>query len=872
MIYPTSLMGEQEKTGSDVSSLLKAAALFSGTFLAVLAVGDLVRGLPYFNRYLPNFGDLLNYLLALFGIYTITWILVTLIIALVWALLFPGAWETRIRSVRQWFYDLVFSDAKEPQRGALYLSTISAIPFSLYLEYRQLLYLIENFHDPGLIALSGAALTILVLLSGLLFLLILRRIFLLLSINPKIKAVIHARTSVGLVVLGAGALALFAVVKERAIFKSLDGWLYYCPLLGLAAATGATILFGDRVARWNLKAPIPILVSGLALVLAGIGFFYSASRSRISGFMVNYGRNIKQVMGLWTGLTDFDGDGYSFLFAQGDCAPFDSTIHPGAFDIPGDGIDQDCFDGDLPKPRRSPRIVLTHPYRLKHPNVLIFSIDACRRDVFGLYGEKLPVTPNFDRWAKQAQIFNDAISPASWTLPSFSAMWTGRYAAEIPGFFGNVGNARVPGNIRVLNQYFQKAGYDTFAITSGIRLKRFGLNRGLKKWTKVSLTPFGAFSVKVAQLASRFLDRRKEASRPFFLWLHMIDPHHPYRPPKADQKFGKKPKGLYLAEVHFVDRAFRIVTDALKRNHLEENTIVVVFADHGEAFWEHGRRYHSMSTYAEEIRIPFMWYIPGVPPARFKNLVGTIDLLPTLLDLAGIDPPRSAVFRGISLAPYLVTGQEPPKRAYLSEQTRYTQEFSLVTNDYQLRYDMSHNLFELYDRKKDPGEFNNIADMYPQVVLKLRRELVQRLLPVFEVTTGRVKRVLLKGIPEGFHRVEGEFLKGPYIRAIRRSCRGSVCTVEVVFKAKGPMKGKYFHVKVILRRENGNSVGERKEAAAHYYYVPSMWRKGDLVLHRTKIRLKGRIPKDLRVCVQFLVDGKALLTRSRDTELCYEGI
>ena len=278
-----------------------------------------------------------------------------------------------------------------------------------------------------------------------------------------------------------------------------------------------------------------------------------------------------------------------------------------------------------------------------------------------------------------------------------------------------------------------------------------------------------------------------------------------------------------------------------------------------------------MSTYAEEIRVPFIFYLPGIAGHRFRNLVGTIDLLPTVLDITGLDPPRKHPIRGISLLPAMVNAKEPPDRAYLSEQTRYTQEFSLVTRKYQLRYDMSHNIFELYDRQKDPGEFHDLSQQLPEVVLKLRRELMLKLFPIMEVTAGRISKVLLERIPPGFRKVSGEFEDGPEVAAIQvKRLDSHRYRTAVVFKAFGPMtKGKYFHVKLMLALEDGTVLGSKKEAAAHYYYVPSMWRKGDLVLHSTVIRTKKPLKGKTWLCVQFLIDGKALHDSGGNDRICY---
>ncbi len=840
--------------------------------VVVLGAGDIARSFYHVSARLGTASNYLEFLVSLLGLYGLTALLLSVVGAATWAALSRTSPVEQVAHFRQWLVGLWSDSTNEPRRGAAGLVGFAGIVLSFVLDFYIVRHFVVHYNKASLIALAASAVILVVNAAIVLVAWVLFRAMLLLN-TWHTQRWLHARTVLTLAGMTLAGLAVFAIARERQIFKSLDGWALYFPVMA-AFASAAVVTFVPRaMVSWVCRRSWTHGLAWAAVFLVVCwGFFVTAARPRIRAFMVSYARNANDVTALWTRLTDFDGDGYTFLFGGGDCKPFDPRVHAGALDIPDNGLDEDCFDGDLHAQPTKPAVVnLTHPYKsVKHPNILMFSMDACRRDELGVYGAPANHTPNIDRWArKNAVVFNDAVSEASWTMPSFSALMTGRYAAEMKGFFGASKPTRIPRDIPRIAQVFKAAGYRTEAITSGLELKAFGLTQGFQKWVPVSRSPRGQFSVKVAEAGVKFL-KQQVNGHPFFLWLHCIDPHAPYMPPGQDRLFGKKPAGLYAAEVHFADRAFGLVLKALRETHLDQDTIVVIFADHGEAFGEHGKYYHGMSTYAEEIRVPFIFYVPQVQPRRVRGLVGLIDLAPTLWDLAGIDHVKT-VLRGVSLAPVIVEGNNAPDLDYLVEQTRYTQEFSLVTRRYHLRYDLSHNIFELFDRQKDPKEQHNLAYDRPKLLLKLRRKLVKKMTPVLLAITGRVKKALLTRIPAGYHRVHARFIGGPAIKAVRltrRMHRG--VDAGVVLQAQGPLKGKHFYLKLEVFDTSMRLSGRSSEPVAHNDYVPSLWRHNDLILHQVHIRSKRAIGSGpARVCVQFIIDHRVLKTGSGHTKACF---
>src|SRR6185503_6344749 len=164
---------------------------------------------------------------------------------------------------------------------------------------------------------------------------------------------------------------------------------------------------------------------------------------------------------------------------------------------------------------------------------------------------------------------------------------------------------------------------------------------------RLAASPGEANSDAVARGAVRWL-RHHRSSRPFFLCMHCIDPHAPYQVPPGGQRFGDRTMELYDSEIHFADRSLGSVLAALDDLHLASSTIDAVVSDHGEEFAEHGVRFHSRSLYNQVARILFVLRVPGAAPRVVDTPVSIVDVMPTLLDLVGVDGPGG--MNGQSLA------------------------------------------------------------------------------------------------------------------------------------------------------------------------------------------------------------------------------
>jgi len=380
----------------------------------------------------------------------------------------------------------------------------------------------------------------------------------------------------------------------------------------------------------------------------------------------------------------------------------------------------------------------TDPRVSTRANVLLVTLDTTRADRLGCYGHRGADTENLDRLAGEGVIFDRAASHSPLTLPSHCSMMTGLY----PPAHGVRGNGRyvLSESHRTLAEILQDAGYQTAAIVAAFVLeRRFGLAQGFDRYDDdprgmedpgLGFRRRDAPSVTRAALeAAAGLDRR----RPYFLWVHYFDPHAPYEPPAQLLEGGRHP---YDGEITAMDRGIGRLLDGLESQGLLEDTWIVVAGDHGEGLGTpHGELTHGCFLYEETIRIPLIITPTGdlhVVPRRAPHLARQIDVLPTVLDLLGLEPDRRPV-QGRSLAPIL-SGSAPaeagqPVRSYSEAMDNWH------TYGWAPLYELREGRYkfieaptpELYDLKADPREQQNLAPGEPDRIARFR-ELLHELL------------------------------------------------------------------------------------------------------------------------------------------------
>jgi len=291
-------------------------------------------------------------------------------------------------------------------------------------------------------------------------------------------------------------------------------------------------------------------------------------------------------------------------------------------------------------------------------------LDTLRADHLGAYGNPLVETPHFDRLAAEGLTFERVYSPTSWTRPAMATLFTG---AE-PGTHRTESRDDVlPESMRTLPEILKQHGYATAYLTANPNAGRiFGFAQGVdemgelysQKGTRDYIDPRLQMSKSdvVTDRALTWLDSLEGG--PFALIILSIDPHFPYSAPeeRVEREKSKTPidqanptrddyrnafLAPYRAEIGFNDASFGRLLAHLETKGVLDDTIVVVTADHGEEFFEHGKFQHAKSLYDEVLHVPLIVRFPRAvsPGARVAEPARLSDVLPTILDLAGIDAP-----------------------------------------------------------------------------------------------------------------------------------------------------------------------------------------------------------------------------------------
>ena len=307
---------------------------------------------------------------------------------------------------------------------------------------------------------------------------------------------------------------------------------------------------------------------------------------------------------------------------------------------------------------------VTPPDAPVRPSVVLLTLDTTRADHLGCYGATRAATPHLDALARSGVRFEQALSPAPLTLPSHASLLSGR----VPRRHGVRDNAgfKLDPKIPLLTERLRDAGYATAAFVSAAVLDRDGgLARGFATYDDiVRVGDRRAFDYQeraASQTVDALLPRLPSVKPPFFLWVHLYDPHAPYVPPEPyASRFKDRP---YDGEIAFMDSQVGRILEALRRTG--GALYVAVAGDHGESLGEHGEDGHGIFLYQATQHVPLIVTGPGLKPGTIiASTVGLVDIAPTILDLLKL--PALGETDGRSLVP-LLHGARPAGRDYEME-------------------------------------------------------------------------------------------------------------------------------------------------------------------------------------------------------------
>ncbi|MFC1573429.1 sulfatase-like hydrolase/transferase [Candidatus Eisenbacteria bacterium] len=375
-------------------------------------------------------------------------------------------------------------------------------------------------------------------------------------------------------------------------------------------------------------------------------------------------------------------------------------------------------------------------------SVLLITVDTLRPDRLSCYGWTKGKTPVIDELASTGVLFEKVVTPVPITLPAHAAILTGRYPLSLG--VRNNGTYRLDESARTLAELFKDAGYRTGAFVGSYVLDScFGLAQGFDAYNDEmprKASSRGGKAVArwenpqrradvVVEAATQWLTGDRQT--PFFAWIHIWDPHHPYAPPEPFRdRFSDDP---YFGEVAFVDEQLGVLFESLRGAGLMgDRTLVVFTSDHGEGLGEHGEASHGVFLYETTVRVPLIFNLPTVFPSRLRvpDMVRLIDIAPTILDLAGL--AALADVEGKTLRSLLQgSADDPTNRAggrdvcyleslYGTENYGWAPLFGLHTGN--TKY-VRAPIKELYRMDQDPGESRNLADRESEAIKVLDREL-----------------------------------------------------------------------------------------------------------------------------------------------------
>lgn len=423
------------------------------------------------------------------------------------------------------------------------------------------------------------------------------------------------------------------------------------------------------------------------------------------------------------------------------------------------------------------------------PNIILIVMDAVKAKQLSCYGYHRPTAPNLEQFAEHSVVYETAISPAGWSLPSHASMFTGLYPSR---HGAHDQHKYLRPEYPTLAEILRSRGYHTLAVCHNEYVSSTtDLNRGFEEFNpaigKLS-RPLRKMKQKAETGAAILLGRRdsgarsingqvmatlrrlQTAERPFFMFVHYLEPHAPYRPPKKFNRY--LPKGVssreakqvnqdrvkYLAELVSMDeRDFEILTALydgeityldtriaqvlrwLKESGLTDRTMVIITSDHGENVGDHQMMGHAYCLYDTLLHVPLIIHYPKgtTTPGRVKHQVQTLDLLPTILSMLG--DTSSETYRSLqgydllssTRRDFTIAEQAKPdlttfyKRFPSADVSRYDRALKMIrTNRYKYIWASDGN-HELYDLQADPDEVRNVVVERPDVAGDLDRRLTE---------------------------------------------------------------------------------------------------------------------------------------------------
>ena len=556
------------------------------------------------------------------------------------------------------------------------------------------------------------------------------------------------------VALGVCAALVYVVYRFRAPLAFLP----WATILQLLAALAGGLLTAWLVRRLPRKTRKLRLLAGLAIVTTA---FSLALTQRVTAVQSRQIAERDSVLGrlgqsllLWA--WDRDGDGYLPAFGGGDCAPREAAHNPGATEVPGNQIDEDCDGEDLDPKATALRGKYDYPVPQavpSRPPIVLITVDAFAASHMHALGYPRELTPNIDALAARSVFFKQCYAQGPSTRLSFPSLFASRWDTQIEQELTGHHPFPISKREKLLAEVLQGAGYDTAAVLSdGYFSPRFwrGITRGFRQ---IIETPFAGQHVphngeRVTEAVRKALDEPRD--KPLFLWVHYYDAHSPHQQPENVPVFGTTRKDVYDAELNLVDREVGKLLAAIEQKW-QGQAVVVLTGDHGIAFDEprHAKFNYGYDLYSSVLHVPLIIHAPFLTARALDSPVSTMDIAPTLANLLRLRGPLP--YEGVSLVPELFKGEvsRPPELMHqmFIEERKWKHEeplerVSLRTDRWNLLHDRKAGFFELYDYRNDYWETQDLAldPAYSETFAQLRKQLTILLFNAQPVTPPQAKK------------------------------------------------------------------------------------------------------------------------------------